>query len=56
VVLAIIGLVAGLVGPRVFGKVDQVKTQTAGVQMKALSGALETMRIDLGIYPSSEQG
>lgn len=56
VVLVIIGLVAGLVGPRLFSKVDSSKVQTAGVQIKLLQGAVETMRMDIGIYPPTEQG
>ena len=56
VVLVIIGLVAGLVGPRLFSKVDSSKVQTAGVQVKLLRGAVETMRMDLGSYPPPEAG
>lgn len=56
VVLVIIGLVAGLVGPRLFAKVDSSKIQTAGVQIKLLRGAVESMRMDLGSYPTAEQG
>jgi general secretion pathway protein G len=56
VVLVIIGLVAGLVGPRLFSKVDSSKVQTAGVQVKLLRGAVETLRMDTGSYPTSEVG
>lgn len=56
VVLVIIGLVAGLVGPRLFSKVDSSKIQTAGVQIKLLRGAVESMRMDIGAYPTAEQG
>jgi len=56
VVLVIIGLIAGLVGPRLFAKVDSSKVQTAGVQIKLLRGAIESMRLDLGAYPTAEQG
>jgi general secretion pathway protein G len=56
VVLAIIGLLAGLVGPRLFSKMDSAKVQTAQAQIKQLKGALETMRLDIGVYPSAEQG
>ena len=56
VVLVIIGLVAGLVGPRLFAKVDSSKVQTAGVQIKLLRGAVESVRMDIGGYPSTEQG
>ncbi|MDE2367964.1 MAG: type II secretion system major pseudopilin GspG [Burkholderiales bacterium] len=56
VVLVIIGLVAGLVGPRLFSKVDSSKVQTTGVQIKLLRGAVETMRMDIGIYPPVDVG
>jgi general secretion pathway protein G len=56
VVLVIIGLVAGLVGPRLFSKVDSSKVQTAGVQIKLLRGALETLRMDIGSYPAADVG
>jgi len=56
VVLVIIGLVAGLVGPRLFSKVDSSKVQTAGVQIKLLRGAVETMRMEVGVYPPVDVG
>ena len=56
VVLVIIGLVAGLVGPRLFAKVDSSKVQTAGVQIKLLRGAVETLRLDIGVYPAPDVG
>ena len=56
VVLVIIGLIAGLVGPRLFTRVDTSKVQTTQAQIKLLRGALETMRLDIGIFPSTEQG
>lgn len=56
VVLVIIGLLAGLVGPRLFAKVDESKVKTAQVQVKMLKGALETMRLDIGRFPTAEEG
>ena len=56
VVLVIIGLLAGLVGPRLFGKVDRAKVQTAQTQIKMLRGALQAYRLDIGDYPSAEEG
>lgn len=56
VVLVIIGLIAGLVGPRLFSKVDSSKVQTAGVQIKLLRGSVETLRMDIGIYPPADVG
>lgn len=56
VVLVIIGLLAGLVGPRLFSKVDQSKITTATTQAKMLRGAVESMRLDIGRYPTPEEG
>jgi len=56
VVLVIMGLLAGLVGPRLFGKVDSSKVKTTQTQIKMLKGALQTYRLDLGTYPTSAQG
>lgn len=56
VVLVIIGLLAGLVGPRLFSKVDQSKVSTAQTQVKLLRGAIETLRLDLGRYPTADEG
>lgn len=56
VVLVIIGLLGGLVGPRLFSKVDAAKIQTAASQIKLLRGAVETMRLDINVYPTEEMG
>jgi general secretion pathway protein G len=56
VVLVIIGLLVSMVGPRLFSKVDAAKVQTAQAQIKLLRGAIETMRLDINIYPAAEQG
>ncbi|MDZ4187684.1 MAG: type II secretion system major pseudopilin GspG [Hydrogenophaga sp.] len=54
VVMVIIGLLAGLVGPRIFGKVDSSKVQTTQVQIKMLESSLQIMRLDLGTLPEGE--
>jgi general secretion pathway protein G len=56
VVLVILGLLAGLVGPRLFGKVDSSKVKTAETQVKMLKTALQTYRLDVGRYPTTEDG
>ena len=56
VVLVIIGLLVSMVGPRLFNKVDSAKVQTAAAQIKLLRGAIETMRMDINVYPTEEQG
>ncbi|MNF50215.1 Type II secretion system protein G precursor [compost metagenome] len=56
VVLVIIGLLMGLVGPRLFSQADKAKVQTADTQIKMLKGALLTMRLDLGRLPTEQEG
>ena len=56
VVLVIIGLLAGLVGPRLFTRVDASKVQTAETQVKMIKGAIQTMRLDTGRFPTESEG
>lgn len=56
VVLVIIGMLAGLVGPKLFGRVDSSKVKTAEVQMKMLKGSMETFRLDVGRFPTQSEG
>ncbi|MFN4114891.1 MAG: type II secretion system major pseudopilin GspG [Inhella sp.] len=56
VVLVIIGLLAGLVGPRLFARLDSSKVQTAQAQLKMLRGAVLTLQLDLGRFPTAQEG
>lgn len=56
VVLVILGLLAALVGPRLFDQLDRSKVRTAETQVRMLKSALDTMRLDIGRYPNSEEG
>ncbi len=56
VVLVILGLLAGLVGPRLLGSVESSKVRTADTQVKMLKGALLTYRLDVGKFPSTAEG
>ncbi|MDO6572232.1 type II secretion system major pseudopilin GspG [Gilvimarinus sp. 2_MG-2023] len=56
VVLAIIGLLAGLVGPRVLNQLGGAKSKTAKVQIRDFEQALEVYMLDTGKFPTSEQG
>lgn len=56
VVLVLISLLAGLVGPRLFNQVGSSKTKVAGAQIELLVSALNTYRLDIGQYPTTEQG
>ena len=56
VVLVIIGLLAGLVGPQLMGRVDTSRQTTAETQSRMLKSALDTMRLDVGRYPTKDEG
>jgi general secretion pathway protein G len=56
VVLVIMGLLAGLVGPRLFDRADKAKVQAADQQIKMLKGALLTLRLDINRLPTTEEG
>lgn len=56
VVLVIIGMLAGLVGPKLFGRVDSSKIKTAEVQIKMFKGSVETFRLDVGRFPTQAEG
>ncbi|MEX6500757.1 type II secretion system major pseudopilin GspG [Pseudomonas zhanjiangensis] len=56
VVLVILGLMASLVGPQVFKQLSGSKTKAAALQIQELSSALDLYRLELGRYPSSDQG
>lgn len=56
VVMVIIGLLAGYVGPRYFSQIGKTERSTARAQIEGLAKALDTYRLDVGHYPSTEQG
>ena len=56
VVLVILGLLAGLVGPRVIKHLGESKTKTAMLQIQELSSALDLYRLEVGTYPTTDQG
>lgn len=56
IVVIIIGLLAALVGPKLFGHVDKAKKETARAQIQNFGSALDALRLDVGRYPSSEEG
>ncbi len=56
VVLVILGLLAGLVAPRMFANISKSEVKIARAQISALESALENYRLDVGRFPSSEQG
>jgi len=56
VVLVIMGLLAGLVGPQLLSRVDTSKVSAASTQARILKASLETMRLDVGRFPTKEEG
>ena len=56
VVVIIIGLLAALVAPRFFGKVDQSKIKTTYAQIELMGAALDMFRLDMGRYPTTAEG
>lgn len=56
VVIIVLGLLVGLVGPRLFGRVGQSKTAAARAQIELLGAALDQYRLDVGGYPSTSEG
>ncbi|MEM7692212.1 MAG: type II secretion system major pseudopilin GspG [Pseudomonadota bacterium] len=56
VVLAILGLLMGLVGPQVLNSLGGAKTKTALIQIRDLEQALEMYKLDVGRFPNNEQG
>ena len=56
VVIIIIGILAALVGPRLFGKVGTAKLKAAKAQVEMFGTALDTFRLDVGRYPTNEEG
>lgn len=56
VVMIIIGLLAGYVAPRYFSQVGKSEVKAARAQIDAFEKALETYRLDVGHYPTNDQG
>lgn len=56
IVMVILGLLASLVGPRLFGQLDSSKIKAARTQIEMVGAALDTYRLDMSRYPSTEQG
>lgn len=56
VVLAIIGMIVGLVGPRVLNYLSEAKVKTARIQMENIASALDLFYLDAGRYPTNEEG
>jgi general secretion pathway protein G len=56
VVIIVLGLLVGLVGPRLFGRVGQSKQAAARAQIELLGAGLDQYRLDVGSYPDGNVG
>src|SRR5204862_5803367 len=56
VVIAIIGLIMGLIGPRVLNYLGESKVKAAKIQLQGFSSALDLFNLDAGRYPSTAEG
>jgi general secretion pathway protein G len=56
VVIAIIGLIMGLVGPRVLGYLGESKVKAAKLQIESFASSLDLFYLDAGRYPTGSEG
>ena len=56
VVIVILGILAGLIVPRIMGEPDKAKKLKARMQIESIGTALKMYKLDNGNYPSTEQG
>ena len=56
VVIVILGILAGLIIPRIMGRPEEARRMKARVQMESVETALRLYKLDNGVYPSTEQG
>ncbi|HEX9778080.1 MAG TPA: type II secretion system major pseudopilin GspG [Geopsychrobacteraceae bacterium] len=56
VVVVILGILAGIVVPRLLDRPEEARRTKAAVQIKSLEEALGLFKLDNGFYPSTEQG
>ena len=56
VVIVILGILAGLIIPRIMSRPDEARQSKARIQIESLETALKLYKLDNGSYPSTEQG
>ena len=56
VVLVVLGLLAGIVAPKYFAQLGRSEVKVAKAQIEGLGKALDLYRLEVGHYPSTEQG
>jgi general secretion pathway protein G len=55
-VIIILGILAGLIIPRIMGRPEEARRVKAQLQIQSLETALQMYKLDIGVYPSTEQG
>jgi len=56
VVIVILGLLAALVAPKMFGRIGEAKQKAARAQIELFGTALDFFRLDVGKYPATSEG
>ena len=56
VVIVILGILAGLIVPRIMGRPEEAKILKAKIQIESLETAMKLYKLDTGYYPTTEQG
>ena len=56
VVLVILGILAGLIVPRIMGRPEEARRMKAKIQIQSMETALQLYKLDNGKYPTTEQG
>ena len=56
VVIVILGILAGLIVPRIMGRPEEARRMKARVQIESIETALKLYKLDNGYYPTTEQG
>ncbi len=56
VVIVILGILAGLIVPRIMGRPEEARRMKAQVQIESVETALKLYKLDSGYYPTTEQG
>jgi len=56
VVMVILGILAGLIIPRIMGRPEEARRTKARIQIESIETALKLYKLDNGSYPTTEQG
>lgn len=56
IVIVILGILAGLIVPRIMGRPEEARRMKAWVQIESIETALKLYKLDNGVYPTTEQG